>query len=154
MKTKLWVGVILLVFALYIFMSFTQAVRFMSTGEPIAIAMGVAVFVIPALGVWILIREVLFGLRTEKMGKTLAELGELPEDLPRMPSGRFIREAADADFPRHKEDVEANPESWKSWYRLALAYDASGDRKRARSSMRTAVNFFVADKKASASNDK
>lgn len=154
MKTKFWVGGILLVFALYIFMSFTQAVRFMNTGEPIGIAMGIAVFVIPALGVWILIREVLFGLRTEKMGKTLGLLGELPEDLPRMPSGRIIREAADTDFPRHKDDVEAHPESWKSWYRLALAYDASGDRKRARTSMRTAVNFFVADQKAGAtSND-
>ncbi|WP_404290110.1 tetratricopeptide repeat protein [Glutamicibacter arilaitensis] len=149
MKTKLWVGGILLLFVLYIVMSFTQAMRFMSTGEPIAIAMGVAVFVIPALGVWILIREILFGLRTEKMGKILGELGELPEDLPRMPSGRFVREAADADFPIHKQDVEAHPESWKSWYRLALAYDASGDRKRARTSMRTAVNLFVAEKNAS-----
>lgn len=129
-------------------MSFTQAWRFINTGEPIAIVMGLAVLVIPALGVWILIREILFGLRTEKMGKTLAALGELPEDLPRMPSGRFVREAADADFPNHQRDVEANPESWKSWYRLALAYDASGDRKRARTSMRTAVNFWVSEQKS------
>ncbi|MCW4465321.1 hypothetical protein OK351_07385 [Glutamicibacter sp. MNS18] len=148
MKTKLWVGGILALFVLYLAMTFNQSYRFINSGEPIAQVMGVAVMVIPALGVWILIREILFGLRTQKMGKELAESGELPEDLPRMPSGRFVREAADADFPNHKRDVEENPESWKSWYRLALAYDACGDRKRARSSMRTSINYWVQAHKA------
>ncbi|GAA1415539.1 hypothetical protein AUR04nite_21340 [Glutamicibacter uratoxydans] len=148
MKTKLWVGGILLLFVLYIAMAFNQAFRFISTGVPQAQIMGVAIFVVPAFAVWILIREVLFGLRTEKMGKTLAELGELPKDLPRMPSGRFVREAADADFPNHQRDVEEHPESWKSWYRLALAYEASGDKKRARSSMRTAIGFWRGEQKS------
>ncbi|MFJ2619110.1 tetratricopeptide repeat protein [Glutamicibacter sp. NPDC087344] len=150
MKTKLWVGGILLLFALYIGMAFTQAFRFLSTDSVTAKVMGVAILVIPAFGVWILIREVLFGLRTESMGKTLAKLGELPEDLPRMPSGRFVREAADADFPRHQHDVEENPESWKSWYRLALAYEACGDKRRARNSMRTSIGFWLQERKTSA----
>lgn len=149
MKTKLWVGGILLLFALYIGMTFTQAIRLLETGELIAQIMGIAILVIPALCVWILIREVLFGLRTEKMGKALAASGELPEDLPRMPSGRFVRSAADADFPNHQRDVEENPESWKSWYRLALAYEACGDKPRARKSMRTAIDFWRADQKVS-----
>lgn len=147
MKTKLWVGGILLLFVLYTAMAFNQAFRFINTGVPQAQIMGFAILIIPAFAVWILIREVLFGLRTEKMGKTLAELGELPEDLPRMPSGRFVREAADADFPNHQRDVEQNPDSWKSWYRLALAYEASGDKKRARSSMRTAIGFWLTEQK-------
>ncbi|MGO4296186.1 MULTISPECIES: tetratricopeptide repeat protein [Glutamicibacter] len=145
MKTKLWVGGILLLFTLYIGMTFTQAIRLLKTGELVAQIMGIAILVIPALCVWILIREVLFGLRTEKMGKSLAASGELPEDLPRMPSGRFIRSAADADFPRHQLDVEENPESWKSWYRLALAYEACGDKPRARKSLRTAIGFWRND---------
>ncbi|MGP5287386.1 tetratricopeptide repeat protein [Glutamicibacter arilaitensis] len=145
MKTKLWVGGILLLFTLYIGMTFTQAIRLLKTGELVAQIMGIAILVIPALCVWILIREVLFGLRTEKMGKSLAASGKLPEDLPRMPSGRFIRSAADADFPRHQQDVEENPESWKSWYRLALAYEACGDKPRARKSLRTAIGFWRTD---------
>ncbi|MGH3653058.1 tetratricopeptide repeat protein [Glutamicibacter sp.] len=149
MKTKLWVGGILLLFALYIGMTFTQAIRLLETGELVAQIMGIAILVIPTLCVWILIREVLFGLRTEKMGKSLAASGELPEDLPRMPSGRFLRSAADADFPIHQQDVEENPESWKSWYRLALAYEACGDKPRARKSMRTAIDFWRADQKVS-----
>lgn len=149
MKTKLWVAGILALFVLYLGMTFNQAYRFLMTGELIAQIMGVAILVIPALGVWILIREVLFGLRTQKMGNELAETGQLPEDLPRMPSGRFVREAADADFPIHQADVEANPESWESWYRLALAYDACGDRRRARTSMRTSINYWVQEHKVS-----
>lgn len=147
MKTKLWVAGILALFVLYLIMTFNQAYRFIASGELIAQVMGVAVLVIPTLGVWILIREIIFGLRTQKMGKQLAEAGELPEDLPRMPSGRFVREAADADFPNHQADVEAHPESWKSWYRLALAYDACGDRRRARTSMRTSINYWVQEQK-------
>ena len=147
MKTKIWVGGILLLFVLCLLMAFNQAVRFLSTDEPVAKVMGVAILVIPALGVWILIREILFGLRTQKMGQQLADTGGLPEELPRMPSGRFVREAADADFENHKRDVEEHPESWQSWYRLALAYDASGDRKRARTSMRTAINFWLGKQK-------
>lgn len=148
MKTKLWVAGILALFVLYLAMTFNQAARFLSTGEPVAQVMGVAILVIPALGVWILIREVLFGLRTQKMGKQLAETGGLPQDLPRMPSGRFVREAADADFENHKRDVEEHPESWQSWYRLALAYDACGDRKRARNSMRTSIGYWLHDERA------
>jgi len=149
-KTKLWVGGILILFALYIGMAFTQAFRFMGTDSLTAKIMGVAILVVPAFGVWILIREVLFGLRTEAMGKILATLGELPEDLPRMPSGRFVREAADADFPNHQRDVEENPESWKSWYRLALAYEACGDMRRARNSMRTSIGFWRQEQKTGA----
>ncbi|MDR4533376.1 MULTISPECIES: hypothetical protein [unclassified Glutamicibacter] len=149
MKTKLWVGGILLLFVLYIAMAFTQAWRFMLTEEPIAKVMGVAILVIPALGVWILIREILFGLRTERMGKELEALGELPEDnLPRTPSGRFVREAADADFVNHQRDVEQHPESWKSWYRLALAYEACGDKRRARNSMRTSIGYWRAEQRS------
>lgn len=149
MKTKVWVGGILLLFALYIGMAFTQAIRLLSTDAPVAKIMGAAILVIPAFAVWILIREILFGLRTEKMGKTLAAAGELPEDLPRMPSGRIVRAAADEDFPRHQKDVEENPESWKSWFRLALAYEACGDKRRARNSMRTAIDFWRGKSSAS-----
>ena len=44
-------------------------------------------------------------------------------------------------------EVEAAPEDWRGWYRLAHAYDLSGDRKRARSSMRHAIELAnAADK--------
>jgi len=145
MKTKFWVGAILLLFVFYLVAAFGSAVRFITAEEPIAKVIGVAALVIPLVGVWILIREVLFGSRTQKMASILASEGLLPEDnLPRTPSGRIVKAAADEDFVQYKEEVEANPESWKSWHRLALAYDAAGDRRRARESMRKAIELYLA----------
>jgi len=37
--------------------------------------------------------------------------------------------------------VEAAPEDWRGWYRLGHAYDLAGDRKRARSAMRQAIEL-------------
>ncbi|GAA1498471.1 tetratricopeptide repeat protein [Paeniglutamicibacter kerguelensis] len=148
MKTKIWVGAILLLFVFYLVAAFGSAARFITAAEPLAKVIGVAALVIPLVGVWILIREVLFGSRTQTMAGILESEGLLPEDnLPRTPSGRIVKAAADEDFVQYKEEVEANPESWKSWHRLALAYDAAGDRKRARESMRTAIGFYLADTK-------
>jgi Flp pilus assembly protein TadD len=61
--------------------------------------------------------------------------------LPRRASGRIEREAADAHFEVIRTEVEAAPDDWRGWYRLAQAYDLSGDRKRARSAMRHAIEL-------------
>ena len=148
MKTKIWVGAILLLFVFYLVAAFGSALRFITAEEPIAKAIGVAALVVPLIGAWILIREVLFGARTQKMASILLSEGLLPEDtLPRTPSGRIVKAAADEDFVQYKEEAEANPDSWKSWHRLALAYDAAGDRRRARESMRKAINLYLASTK-------
>lgn len=60
-------------------------------------------------------------------------------DLPRLPSGRIQRDAADAMFATVRAELDADPDNWRRWYRLARAYDYAGDRGRARETMRTAV---------------
>ena len=88
----------------------------------------------PPLNGW---HEVIF---TARLGRELAARGELPVDeLPRTPSGRYVRAAADAHFDVVRREVEASPEDWGGWYRLGLAYSASGDSRRARGAMRTAI---------------
>ena len=68
--------------------------------------------------------------------------GRLPDDeLPALASGRIDRAAADAVFPKYQAEVEANPRHWWAWLRLALAYDASGDRRRARWATRRAIKL-------------
>lgn len=142
MKTKFFTGAILVIFVIYIGATFAAAWRLIVSGEPIAATMGVAVLVIPLLGVLILVREIRFGATTQAMANELKEQGLLPvDDLPRTPSGRIVRAAADEDFKKYQAEAEAAPERWQSWHRLALAYDASGDRKRARSSMRHAIKL-------------
>jgi Flp pilus assembly protein TadD len=61
--------------------------------------------------------------------------------LPRRPSGRIERDAADALFDTVRAEVDSDPDNWRRWYRLARAYDYAGDRARARETMRKAVEM-------------
>ena len=63
------------------------------------------------------------------------------------PSGRVLREDADAVFPAYRADVEAHPEDWRAWYRLGLAYDGAGDRRRAREAVRRAIRLESAERR-------
>lgn len=110
-----------------------------ASGDPIAVGLGLAVAVIPVIGAWLLWRELDFGLAMQRMGRELAASGGLPpDDLPRTPSGRVERDAADRRFASARADTEAAPGDWRAWYRLAIAYDDARDRKRARAAMRHA----------------
>ena len=62
--------------------------------------------------------------------------------LPRRPSGRIERNAADALFDSVRAEVEDDPDNWRRWYRLARAYDYAGDRSRARETMKKAVEMY------------
>ena len=118
------------------------ALVLISVDETVAKAMGVALIVLPVVGGWALVAEITFVLRGERLLKRLREEGGLPVDnLPRLPSGRPDPVAADAEFPAYQAEAEANPESWRAWLRLGLAYDASGDRKRARWATRQAIRL-------------
>ncbi|TFD82081.1 hypothetical protein E3T54_00990 [Cryobacterium sp. Sr8] len=140
MRGRLAAALMALLLLVYLVLVGWQAVKFMLTGEPIGIVIGGALIILPIVGVWALARELQFGLGSERLLRRLDAEGELPVDeLPARPSGRPYRDAADADFPRFREAVEADPENWRAWFRLGLAYDASGDRRRARGAIRTAI---------------
>lgn len=127
---------------LYLIFVFQYALRLLTIDLAVAKVMGIALLVLPLVGAWALAVELLFGVRTERLAKTLEAEGNLPpNDMPTLASGRPDREAADAQFPRYQAEVEAEPESWRAWYRLALAYDASGDRRRARWATRQAISW-------------
>ncbi len=124
----------------YMLFSASRALDFIRAGGAVPILLGVAILVLPAIGLWALWREWQFGSATQSLGAELAARGELPVDeLPRRPSGRPDRAAADAHFEVVRTRVEADPDAWPLWFELATAYDASGDRKRARQSMRRAI---------------
>ncbi|HYH78054.1 MAG TPA: hypothetical protein VD841_11230 [Arthrobacter sp.] len=142
-RTKIWVGAVTLLLVFYLVVSFQRSVLLLLDSNPAAKAIGAAYLVLPIIGAWAMIRELLFGARTEQMAKVLEAEGGLPVDeLPRTPGGRIVRSAADAEFEKYRAEAEAAPEDWRSWFRLSCAYDAAGDRKRARASMRDAVRLF------------
>jgi tetratricopeptide (TPR) repeat protein len=143
MRNRVAAIVMALILLVYLILVFQRAVMLMQTGEAVAIAMGVALLVLPVIAAWAIGRELLFGAQTEKLVRLLDAEGGLPvEDLPTRASGRPLRDAADEEFPRYRAEVEADPESWRAWFRLGLAYDASGDRRRARGALRQAIRLY------------
>ncbi|MFC5928918.1 hypothetical protein D6T64_14810 [Cryobacterium melibiosiphilum] len=142
MKARIAVIVMAALLLFYLVVMASRAVLFVTSGEAIGVVIGIALIVLPIIGVWALSREVMFGFRSERLMKLLEEQNELPLlDLPRRPSGRVIRADADAAFPEFRDAAEATPERWQAWARLGLAYDAAGDRKRARGAIRTAITL-------------
>ncbi|WP_213816565.1 hypothetical protein [Glaciihabitans sp. dw_435] len=140
MKNRIATLIMAALLVLYLALVTQYAVLLITTDNVIARVMGIALIVLPIIAAWTLAADLLFVIRGERLVKKLGELGELPVDnLPRLPSGRPDREAADKEFPQYQAEVEANPSSWKAWVRLGLAYDASGDRKRARWATRHAI---------------
>jgi hypothetical protein len=127
--------------AVYLVLVGWRAVQFIATGEPIAVGIGIALIVLPVLGAWALWRELDFGWRSQQLVRRLDAEGGGDLGLPALPSGRVDREAADAAFDGFRRDVETRPESWQAWLRLGLAYDAVGDRRRARQAVRTAITL-------------
>ena len=131
-----------LVLVLYLFVVVTRAIAFLSSGNPIGIAIGVALFVLPFIGAYLLIRELLFGLQATRLTRRLEAEEPLPgAELPRRASGRVERAAADADFPPYADAAEERPDDWRVWLRLGLAYDNAGDRRRARGAIRRAITL-------------
>lgn len=144
-KTKIWVGLICLLLVFYLVVMVQQSVWLLQDPNWTAKALGAAYVVLPPVGAWAMIRELMFGTRMEKMASVLEAEGGLPvDDLPRTPGGRIVREAADREFQKYQAEAEEAPEDWRSWFRLSCAYDASGDRTRARKAMRDAVKLFLA----------
>ncbi|MGV3732324.1 MAG: hypothetical protein ACO1N6_02870 [Microcella sp.] len=135
-----------LLLALYLAVVIGYAINLIRDPPPIAQAMGWALVVLPLVGVWGLAAELRFGFRAEALARRLKAEGGLPDDeVPARASGRVERAAADAVFERYAAEVQRHPASWQHWFRLALAYDAASDRRRARWAMREAMRLERAD---------
>lgn len=142
MTTRIGVGLMAVLLAIYLVVAAQYAVVALASGTAVGVLMGIALVLLPILGGWALVRELTFGARAERLGRRLEEASELPdEQISVRPSGRPDREEADALFPRYRAEVEASPEKWQAWYRLGLAYDAGGDRRRARQAIRRAISL-------------
>ena len=142
MTSKLFAYVMGLLTLLYCYLLGSQAIKMIETGKPVGIAMGSLLLFFPMVAIVLTIREFRFGVDVEKLGRRIEAAGQWPVfDLEIRPSGRPTKASAAAEFERQKKIVEANPDDYLSWFALGLAYDAAGDRRRARESMRKALKL-------------
>jgi hypothetical protein len=116
------------------------AFAMIGSGRAAAAGLGAALLII---GLGAMIATLRAGFAHQRLARLIAADGmELDTGaLPRRPSGRIERDAADALFATVRTEVEADPDDWRRWYRLARAYDYAGDRRRAREAMKTAVEL-------------
>lgn len=141
-KAKIGAIIMVVLLGAYLIVMVNRGWILLTDPQPIAKMMGAALFVLPVIAVWAIVRELWFGASMERLAKILESEGGLPPDnLPRTPGGRIIREAADKEFEKYRAEAEADPDNWRSWFRLSCAYDAAGDRKRARATMRKAIKM-------------
>ena len=132
----------------YLVLLADRAFALFRSGSGAGVALGAGVLLLPLLGVWVVVVTWRNGLQIQRLSRRLDAEGQLPDvsDLPRRPSGRVDRAAADAWFEQRRAEVEADQGNWRAWYKLAYAYDIAGDRRRARETMKKAVELEAADR--------
>ncbi|TQF66970.1 hypothetical protein FK531_15390 [Rhodococcus spelaei] len=149
-STKVVVTIAAIIFALafYFVLLGQRGLELVKDGRAVPVGLGVAVLVLPLLGIWMVFATVRSGFQHQHLATRIREEGlELDvTDLPKRPSGRVDRDAADALFAQVKAEWEADPDNWRNSYRLARAYDYAGDRGRARETMRRAVALESAER--------
>jgi cytochrome c-type biogenesis protein CcmH/NrfG len=142
-RIQLMIALMCMALVTYFVLLGRLAVAMIASGRAAAVGLGLAVLVMPVIGLWAMITTLRAGFAHQKLARLIAADGmELDAGtLPRRPSGRIQRDAADALFATVRTEVEDHPDDWRRWYRLARAYDYAGDRRRAREAMKTAVEL-------------
>ena len=115
-----------------------------ASGELIQIGVGIGVLLLVVVGSVLVAGEVQLGAASARLAKQLEAEDGLPYDPPdvqRLASGRLDKDDADRIFAERKAEVEAAPDDWRAWWRLAAAYGDARDPRRGRRALRTAVSL-------------
>ncbi len=143
LRTQLLIAFLCVAMLAYFVLLGRMAVAMIASGRAAAVGLGLAVLIMPVIGLWAMVATLRSGFAHQKLAHLIAADGmELDTSaLPRRASGRIERDAADALFASVRTEVEDHPDDWRRWYRLARAYDYAGDRRRAREAMKTALEL-------------
>ncbi|WP_197373638.1 hypothetical protein [Mycolicibacterium baixiangningiae] len=143
LRTQVLIAFMCVALVVYFLLLGRIAFAFISSGELAAIGLGIALLALPLIGIWVMVSTLQAGFAHQRLARLAREqnLDLDVTDLPRRPSGRIERDAADALFDVVRNELQEDPDNWIRWYRLARAYDYAGDRGRARAAMRRAVDL-------------
>ena len=140
-RTQVLIGFFCVALLVYFVLLGRIAVALIADGRAAPVGMGIALLVLPVIGLWAMVATLRAGFAHQRLARMAAEQGmELDvDDLPRRASGRIERAAADQLFDTVRTELDDDPDNWVRWYRVARAYDYAGDRSRAREAMKKAV---------------
>ncbi|MFI9510178.1 hypothetical protein [Nocardia sp. NPDC052566] len=140
-RIVVFIAILVIALVVYFARLGERAIFLIGSGETSWVIAGFGVLILPFVGAWIVWVTVRAALAHQHLARRMHEEGgELDiSQLPKRPSGRLERAAADELFLQVQKEWEADPDNWRVSYRLARAYDYAGDRTRAREVMRRAV---------------
>ncbi|MET8948716.1 hypothetical protein ABZX30_35670 [Streptomyces sp. NPDC004542] len=140
MRAKISYAVTAAVLVFYFVLVGSRGVMLIQSGTVLTVTFGIAVLILPVIGLWFLWQNTRFVRRANQLAAELDAEGGLPVDeLRRTPGGRIDRDSADEVFAKRKAETEASPDDWRSWFRLAVAYHDARDTPRARKAMQRAI---------------
>uniref|UniRef100_UPI0040482BBA hypothetical protein n=1 Tax=Aquiluna sp. TaxID=2053504 RepID=UPI0040482BBA len=139
MITKIWVGLMLALTLFYVLTLLGRGIILLQESSLIAIAMGLAILVLPLVALWALFAELQFGLKAQRLSSRLIALDIPGLDLDLRASGRATKDSANKELERIQDAVNRDPEDWSLWFQLGEAHDAAGERKNARAAIRKAI---------------
>lgn len=146
-RMQLLIGFMCLALVTYLALLGRIAILLLFSGSLPTIGLGLALLIMPVIGLWAMVATLRDGFAHQRLARLIADDGmELDVSaLPRRPSGRIERDAADALFHTVHAELDTDPDNWRRWYRLGRAYEYAGDRRRAREALRTAVQLQEQD---------
>ncbi|ARF75652.1 hypothetical protein B7C62_27885 [Kitasatospora albolonga] len=151
MRAKITYFITAAVLVFYFVLVGSRGVMLIRHGTLLTVTFGVAVLILPVIGVWFLWKNTQFVRRANVLAAELDAEGGLPvDDLLRTPSGRIDRDSADAAFAKRREETEDAPDDWRTWFRLAVAYQDARDTPRARKAMQRAIALHRSGSRAAA----
>ncbi|MFF8847544.1 hypothetical protein ACF08N_33335 [Streptomyces sp. NPDC015127] len=140
MRAKITYFVTAAVLVVYFVLVGSRGLMLIRQGTALTVTFGVAVLILPVIGLWFLGKNTQFVTRANRLAAELDAEGGLPVDeLVRTPGGRIDRDSADEVFARRRAETEDAPDDWRCWFRLAVAYHDARDTPRARKAMQRAI---------------
>jgi cytochrome c-type biogenesis protein CcmH/NrfG len=141
MITKIWVGLMLALTLFYVLTLLGRGIILLQEPSLIAVAMGLAILVLPLVALWALFAELQFGLKAQRLSRRLIALDIPGLDLELRASGRATKDSANKELERIQDAVTKDPKNWSLWFQLGEAHDAAGERKNARAAIRKAIQL-------------
>jgi len=140
MRTRQGVALAVIV-AFYLTLVGPRASLLMQAGEPLGRLIAVVVLLVPLAGGWFVWRELRYARLTQRLADEYDH--QVGGSGPELSAGGNRRPPRSPTmvFAAERLAVETSPNDWAAWYRLALAYDAVGDRSSGRTAMRHAATL-------------